>query len=98
MLYRNTFFKNSSPPFTDRPPLMVFPDTHDARNDVEMKSPQERELITFCPHFVPDHAAITPRGYAEVKQPCKNRVIENPAHNWCYRCMAGYPVSYRRLT
>ena len=77
---------------------MVFPDTREARNDIEMKSPQERELITLCPHYVPDHNRLTPDGYAEVKQPCKNRRLEYPAHNWCYRCMAGYPVSYRRLT
>lgn len=99
MLYTNAVYRGTTHPATDDPPMMVFPDTPEARTDVEAKHVNQRDFIGFCQHFEVDPHPVDADGFASVKSPCRNRSTSGAAaHNWCYRCMAGYPVSYRRLT
>jgi hypothetical protein len=71
-------------PYSDFPPVRVFPDTPEGRRDayVSVQRTHPNLTIAFCGDFRPDQFDAS---HCERANWGGNR-----SHNWCYRCPCGY--------
>lgn len=77
-------------PYTTYPPDMVYPDTPEGRQDGGPFLEQGLR-VEFCNEYKREKYTTT--FWMESKNACGNRRAGGSRpHNWCYRCMAGFPI------
>jgi hypothetical protein len=82
--------------FSDTPPPMVMPDTTYGREQ-RQKLGISGGLVALCGNF----KKVSPYyldsdTHLPVDKPCANRRIGDANHNWCLRCISGYPIGIQR--
>ena len=85
-------------PYSDKPPPMVVPNSHEGMRYVNR---EVQDIVPFemCWQYLKgrDHEL---NSYDDLFRPtdvpvCKNRSrLGTRTHNWCFRCVAGYPSVY----
>ena len=77
-------------PYSDHPPDIVYPDNKMGREDA-ISAQSQGIRVGFCNEYKEEKYRTT--FSVESKRPCGNRRAEgHRAHNWCFRCMAGFPI------
>lgn len=82
-------------PYSDNPPPMVLPNSYEGR---QYANREVQDILPFelCWQYIKgrDHHLAT---YDDLFRPTSIPVCDNRSrlgdrqHNWCYRCLAGYP-------
>lgn len=77
-------------PYSDHPPVAVYPDTFQGHCDRDREMRQGYVPHAFCSEFAPDPDSsgmhVRGRGvWCANREPTGDR-----AHNWCFRCIAGF--------
>ena len=81
-------------PYTDIPPTVVFPDDEGGRFDAANMR-RESPGIMLCDRFEKDPSPLRNKWSEGLRVVCRNReTMGEQKHNWCMRCMAGFPVWY----
>lgn len=79
-------------PYSERPPDIVFPDNDKGRFDAAHNRSQG-VYVGLCDRFQHEHTRIENQWNHGMKDLCRNREpMGQPEHNWCRRCLAGFPV------
>lgn len=79
--------------YSDHPPYFVAPDTEAGRKKVQDFA-LERGLFYFCSNFADVSPYwLQPDKTLPVETPCANRRMGDEQHNWCLRCISGYPIT-----
>lgn len=73
---------------------MVFPDDELGRHDAALMS-RETAGVRTCSQFVKDRSPMRNKWSEGLRIVCRNReALGDRSHNWCMRCMAGFPMWY----
>ncbi len=81
-------------PYSDTPAPIYYPDNVAGRFDAANQRAQGVE-VGLCDRFEKDPSPISNRYTRGLREVCRNREpFGDAAHNWCRRCLAGFPVWY----
>lgn len=82
--------------FSDTPPPMVMPDTTYGR-EKRQRLALSRGLVSFCSNFKDvSPYYLNSDKHLSVEKPCANRQLGEADHNWCLRCISGYPIGIQQ--
>lgn len=77
--------------YSDHPPQVVLPDTREGR-DAVIEFRAEGVEVGLCDEFVEDEHPLHNEYSPPLKATCRARFpLGDRTHNWCMRCMAGFP-------
>ena len=77
-------------PYSDHPPDLVVPDNKLGREDA-VPFREQGVSVGYCKEYKEERYTTT--FTVQQNRPCGNRRAQGSRpHNWCFRCMAGFPI------
>lgn len=79
-------------PYSDFPPDVIYPDTEEGRWLAACERARYGQRTGECNQYEPLNECGENKWVPPMKNPCRNRQYwGEKSHNWCMRCMVGYP-------